>query len=109
MFRAQVGVARQLVPRIMKRKLRHLMDLVSAFKEPARGLVPQVMEMEVINSQNVTCARERRADAVRVKGEDEPLALRLLLHDLPGIGGVLKTPMIALLGRRVFRITHETR
>jgi hypothetical protein len=108
-FRAQVGVALKLVPGIVERKLRHLVDLISPFKQSARGLVPQVMEMEVINPEDVTGTRERGPDTIRVKGEDELLALCLVLHDFPGLGRILETPVIAFLGRRVLRIAHQPR
>jgi hypothetical protein len=53
--------------------------------------------------------RERGADTIRVKGEDELLALCLVLHDFPGLGRILETPVIAFLGRRVLRIAHQPR
>ncbi len=109
MFRAQVGVALELVPGIVQRKLCHLVDLVSPLEQPARGLVPQVMKMEIINPEEVTGTREGGPDAIRVEGEDELAALCLTLHDLPGLGRILETPVIAFLGRRVFRIAHQTR
>ena len=35
----------------MQRELRDLMDLIAAFEQAAGGLVPQIVEAQVLNSQ----------------------------------------------------------
>lgn len=54
----------------MQRELSDLVDLVAAFEQAAGGLVPQIMEAQILNSQYVAGSRERGADALRVVGKN---------------------------------------
>lgn len=57
----QVRIPLQRGPGIMQGKLRDLLDAVAAFKQAARRLVPQVVEVQIANAENAARARKRRA------------------------------------------------
>lgn len=68
----------------MQRELRHLVDLIAALKEPARGLVPEIVEAKAFDAQELACARERGPDRLGIVREDQFAAALLAIDDLPG-------------------------
>ena len=103
----EVCVAFEFVPGVVERELRDLVDLVAAFEKPTGGLVPHVMEVEVLDTQHVTGIREGIANAFGLIWKDDVAGSGLLLDDRPGFGCVLETAMIALLIPRVLRIPDK--
>lgn len=91
----------------MQRELRDFMDLVAAFKQAACRLVPQVMETQILNSQQVTGARECGADALGVIGKNTLARLRLRGGERPSLGRVLEPPVISVLASRMLRVPDQ--
>ena len=83
----EVRVALELVPRVVERELRDLVDLVAAFEQATRGLVPQVVEAKVLDPMDMARAREGRADASWIVGKMYALAsgLRLTTAQASGV------------------------
>src|ERR1700719_4494692 len=77
----EIRVALELVPRVVERELRDLVDLVAALEQAAGGLVAQVVKTQVLDSQDVARAGEGRTDASGLVGEDVCAASGLSLHD----------------------------
>ena len=61
----------------MQRELGDFMYLIAAFEQATGGFVPQIMESQIVNSQQAAGPRERGADALGVVGEDVLARLRL--------------------------------
>ena len=103
----EIRVTLELVPRVVERELRHLVDLVAALEQAAGGLVTQVVKTQVLDPQDVARAGEGRPDASRLVGEDVCTASGLSLHDRPGLWRVLESSMIAFLCGRVFGVPYD--
>ena len=92
----------------MQGELSHLRNRVAPFEEPARGLVPEVVKYEVLDTQHLAGIGEGSADTPRVIGEDELAFLRLTFNDLPGFRGILEAAVIASFPGGVLRVANET-
>lgn len=79
----EIRVALELVPRVVERELRDLVDLVAALEQAAGGLVAQVVKTQVLDPQDLTRAGEGRPDASRLVREDVCAASGLSLYDRP--------------------------
>jgi hypothetical protein len=92
----------------MQRELSDLLNLVPIFKQSARCLMPQVVEAQVLNSEEVARTRERRSNTLRLIRENVLARARLPLHDLPSFRRVLEASMVPLLLGRVFGVPHQS-
>jgi hypothetical protein len=88
----------------MQRELGDFMDLVATLEQSAGRLVPQVMETQILDSQQVAGPRERSTDALGVKGEYEFARLGLCGHKRPGLGRVFEPPVVPILVCRVLGV-----
>jgi hypothetical protein len=103
----EVRVALEFVPRVVKGELCDLVNLVAALEQAAGGLMPEVMEMQILDAEDAACTGERRADALGIKRKDVLGPARLAFYDCPGLWGVLEAAVIAFLVPRMFRIPHQ--
>ena len=92
----------------MQRELGDLVNLVAAFEQAAGGLVPQIMEAQILNSQYVAGSRERGADALRVVGKNVVARSGLRGDERPSLGRIFKPPVISILAGRVLRVPDQT-
>lgn len=77
---------------------------VSTFKKTARGFVPEVMESQILNTQQTAGPRERSADALGVIGKDVFARLGLLGGEGPALRRVLEPSMVSVLACRVLGV-----
>ena len=63
-------ISLQRSPRIVQRKMRYLLDRVAPFKKSVSRLVPQVVEMQIPDVEELASTSERGADRAWVIGED---------------------------------------
>lgn len=103
----EIRVALEFVPRVVKGELCHLVNLVAALEQAAGGLMPEVMEVQILDAQDTACTGKSGTDALGVVGEDVFACARLPFYDRPGLGGVLEPPVIAFLVPRMLRIPHD--
>jgi CubicO group peptidase (beta-lactamase class C family) len=82
-------------------------DLIAALEEATGRLMPQVMESKVCDPQYLTRARERRADASGIVGEDEFGVRGLPFDDRPSFRRVFESAVIAFLVGGMFRVAHD--
>ena len=66
----EIRVALELVPRVVERELRDLVDLVAALEQPAGGLVAQIVKAKVLDAQDMARAGEGGPDASWLVGKD---------------------------------------
>src|SRR5690349_5494424 len=92
----------------MQRELGNFMDLVATLEQAAGGFVPQIMETQILNSQEVAGSRERGADALGVVRKNMLTCLRLCLDERPGLGSVFEAPMIPFLAGRMLRVPDQS-
>jgi hypothetical protein len=90
---SEVGVTLQLVPRLVQRELRDLMNLIAALEQPAGRFVPQIMEAQVADSKNLACPSECRTNALGIARKDVLAGPRVRFDDGPGLGGVLEAAL----------------
>lgn len=88
----------------MQGELGHFMDLVATLKQAAGGFVPEVVEAQILNSQQMAGPCERGADALRVIGEDVFAGLGLCSYERPGLGRVFEPSVVSVLGSWVLGI-----
>lgn len=92
----------------MQRELRHLMNLASALEQAAGGFVPQIVEAQIRNAEQLAGPRERGVDALGVVREDVLVCPGLGGDDGPGLGGVFEPPMVPVLAGRVLGVPART-
>lgn len=83
------------------------MDLVAAFEQATGGLMPQIMETQILNSQQVTGSRECGADALGVIRKNPLARLELSGDKRPGLGRIFESPMIPVLASRVLGVPDQ--
>lgn len=105
----QICIALELVPGVVKRELGDFVDLVTPLKQAARRLVAQVMETQILNTEEMTGSCEGSASALWVVREDELHVLGLALDDLPSFGCVLEAFMVTFPFAGMFCVAHEPR
>src|SRR5450631_2794103 len=82
-LRSEICVALELVPGLVQRELRDLVNLLAALEQAAGGFVPQIVETQILDPEHVAGACEGGAYALRVIREDVLARLRLRLDDRP--------------------------
>lgn len=102
-LRAGVGAALELIPRAVERELGDLLYGVTQLEEAARGLVPQVVEAQIEDAEDLACV-----DTLGVARKDVAAQTRLVLNDFPRGRRVLKAQVIAFLVPRVFGVTDSS-
>src|SRR5665213_3923782 len=88
-LRPEIRVALELVPGLMQRELRDLVNLIAALEQTAGGFVPQIVETQILDPEHVAGACEGGTYALRVIREDVLAGLRLCLDDRPRLRRVL--------------------
>ena len=98
----------------MQRELRHFLDWVAFFKQPARGLVPQIVKVQVVDPQELHAPGERGADRLRFERkyarvfaavfEDH---LRLAIDDGLGVGWHPEGAVVAQLSPGVLGVAQQ--
>lgn len=71
--------------------------------------MPQVMESQVHNTEDVTRLRECVAHAFRFVGKYPFVDVRLPLHDRPSFLRILESTVVAFLLPEMLRISNEPR
>jgi len=82
-LRPEIRVALKLVPGLMERELRDLVNLIATLEQAAGGFVPQIVETQILDPEHVAGAREGGPHALGVIREDVLCGLRLCLDDRP--------------------------
>jgi hypothetical protein len=91
----------------MQRELGNLVDLVAAFEQAAGGLVPQIVEAQVLNPEQIAGSCERSPDALGIVGKDVFARLGLGSNERPGLRGVFEPTVVPLLGGRVLGVPEH--
>ena len=92
----------------MQSELSDFVYLVAALEKAAGSLVPQVMEAQILNSQQVAGARKRGPNALGIVGKNVFARLGLCGDKRPGFGRVLEPAMIAVFAGRVLCVADHT-
>src|SRR5450631_3806210 len=108
-LRPEIRVALELVPGLMERELRDLVNLIATLEQTTGGFVPQIMEAQILDPKHVASACEGGTYALRVMREDVFAGLRLCLDDRPRLRRVFETPVIAVLVGRVLGVANDAR
>jgi hypothetical protein len=108
-FGTEVCIPLELVPRVMERELRDLVDLIPALEKATGSLMPQVMKSEIYDSKDMAGSCECSADALRLVRE-YVLAVRvwLPLNDSPCFRRVFEATVVSLLRGRVLCVSDQT-
>ena len=93
----------------MQRELGDFMDLVAALEQSAGRLVPQVMEAQILDSQQAAGPRKRGTDTLGVKGEYVFARLGLYGDKRPGLMRVFESPVVPILVGRVLGVPDHAR
>jgi hypothetical protein len=105
----QMNVSPQLFSGLVECKVRDLWNGVPAFEQSASCFVPQVMERQVPDTEYFARSCKCGADTLRLVRENEVARSRLPFGDLPCLGRIFETSVVACLPERVFRIPNQTR
>jgi hypothetical protein len=73
----------------------------------AGGLMPEVMEVQILDAEDAARSGECSTDALSIKGKDVLGLSRLSVYDCPGLWRVLEASVIAFLVPRMLRIPHQ--
>ena len=92
----------------MQRELGDLMDLVSTLEQSACRLVPQIVEAQILNSEQVAGSRECGADALGIVRKDALARLGLCAGERPSFGRVFEPAVISFLASGMFRVPDQT-
>ena len=106
-LRPEIRVALELVPGLMERELRDLVNLIASLEQTAGGFVPHVVETQILDPEHVAGAGEGGTYALRVIREDVLARLRLCLDDRPRLRRVFESPVIAVLVGRVLGVANN--
>jgi hypothetical protein len=89
-------------------ELLDLVNFVPAFEQAARCLMPEIMEMEVLDAEISTGPVKRLFDARCLVGKDELAGTRLSQSDMPRLRGVPKSAMISEFVCGMFQVADES-
>ena len=92
----------------MKGELSHFVNLIPPLEQATGRLVPQVMESQVHNTEDVARLRECVAHAFGLIGKYAFAASRLPLHDRPSFLRVLESTVVTFLLPGMLRISNKS-
>lgn len=91
----------------MERELRDFVNLVAALEQAAGGLMAQVVETKIWNTEHRAGPSEGSTDTSFAEREYGVAVSGLALDDLPGFHRVLEPSVVAFSGCRVLGIPHQ--